>query len=218
MDREPAIEPPPIPWLGWIARGLALDALLWLPACRWDLDGWWPRAWLVSLLCWSHLFILPALFLDPDRSPERLAAVALRGVWATALADVLAVVTGFVAFWVLVAAGLGLMAQGSLPEQADPRLAGALYVTPFAAAGIVGALSAMKHAMRTQHWRIRFHRGLIALGGAIAACVFCFPFAPHPDNRIAHDYLVLAALALPALLLTRPRVAIPAAPKWPVTP
>ena len=214
MDRGPDVAPPPIPWLRWIASGLALDAALWLPACRWDLDGWWPRVWLVSLLCWSHLFLLPALFLDPDRSPERLAAVALRGALATAVAEALAVAAGVVTFWVLLFGGLGWMAQGPVPDGAGRWLAMGLFLAPFAAGGIVGALLAARQAVRAQRWRIRFRPVPVAMGGVIAAGALCFPYVQHPVGVMAHGYFALACLALPGLLLTRPRPLPVAPPKW----
>ena len=195
---------PFLSWRAWIALGLAVDALLWAPACRVGLAFWEPRLWMAMLMCWSHLFFLPALFLDPDHSPERLVRVALRGAVRTAAATVLGAIAGLVT-GIGLFISLALADSGRAPGVVNSFTLLDLWVFgSFATGGVIAALCGARLARGFRGEATGPDRVRVAFSGAIASLLLSGPALWSPKGGPGESFAVLFSLALPCLILARP--------------
>jgi hypothetical protein len=203
----------------WIVAGLVLDAALWTPVALTSQGSVAARLAMVTVLCWSHLYCLPVLFLSPGRSLAATILGLLKGAFFVICAILIGSIAGFAAAFIL---GMPLLLLAFIIAKITGPVArpdvvvlsiwldGCVFL-----GGIAAASAAAVFAQEEPHGPFLPKIRYITLSGAIASTALMpiphsdifFPmpeFALYPRGTTTQSYLALMLIALPGLVLSRP--------------
>ena len=194
-------------WGRWIGAGLLLDAVLWAPFCQIGRAPFSSGLIMATLLCWSHVFLLPPIFVGRGLPVSALIGGALKGAFFSPLLIFLGLCAGFMSlyFGAVVLGSLSLLLVG---RPFPAWLSSILTIWFCACVALGGAIAGACAGLVTRDelvvpapafWRL-------ALGGGMASIVMV-PLALPVS--VAESFVVLLLAALPSLVLFRPKPTAP---------
>ena len=190
-------------WARWIGMGLALDAGLWAPFSQMTRAPISLSLLMATLLCWSHIFLLPPIFLGRGMPAFALIGSMVRGLGYCLIYIFLGGCAGFISACIgMILISLCLPLMGS-PFSILLDIVSAMYL--IACVGLGGAIAVAGAGLVAEgelripapaFWRL-------AVGGALASVVLvAVPYA-IADGSGPGSFLALGLAALPSLLLFR---------------
>lgn len=192
-------------WQIWIGAGVPADLLLWSLVPRVSSPAWGPRLLMVLLLCWTQVFALPTVLFGDGRSFGATIAQMLKGTVLAIAAVIVGFMAGAVAACFFGMTILGLTMIHTLSGWADTLcvviwLYGSIVLGGIAAASVAAIFATNDYRGPAQP-KVRY----FAASGAIAS-VALMPTGPLKlEEGGWQSYLVLSLIAIPGLLLTRPK-------------
>jgi hypothetical protein len=195
---------PAVPWRRWIGAGLFLDAALWAPFSQMTRTPFLFGLIMATLLCWSHVFLLPLIFLGRGLPRSTLVGGALKGA---IFSPFLVSLGAFVSF-ISVCFGAALISWFLQPfRHPIPEWVNMIAIPYYLACMAMGGATAGACAGLVARDELivpapTFTR--LALGAAMASIVMVPWPALSVAGSIGESFLLLLLASLPSLVLFRP--------------